>query len=73
MAATDYEVGDEVYLIDAMFDGIVHRGEIVENNYTDTVEVHLEEQDRTITCLEAQVIHVDADNDEVEETIDFDG
>lgn len=69
----DYESGDRVYVIDPSFeDGVVAEG-IVEQVSSETVDVLFEsdpmdsddETERSIRVAIEQVLHVDADEEEV--------
>lgn len=63
-----FEAGDDVFVIDAAFDPVVQRGEIVVNydKYPKSMEVDIGDDRRSWTCHPEQVISADADADEVD-------
>ena len=67
MTTTNYTVGDSVFVIDGSLSPVIKTGTVTEtrDGYVANIGVDIDDSPREMWCLDEQIIHQDAEDEEV--------
>ena len=67
MTTTNYTVGDSVFVVDGSLSPVIKTGTVTQtrDGYVANIRVDIDDTDREIWCLDEQIIHQDAEDEEV--------